>query len=167
MSCISLVGMPGAGKSTLGVLLAKHLGKSFVDTDLLIQERANTVLQKIVEDRGYQYLRELEERVITSLDLDNCVIATGGSAVYSEAAISHLKTLGPVLYIHVEYAALAQRKLGLAERGIAGPSGQSLKDVYDERAPLYESYADIIVRSTESIEGTLADIEREVIDKLN
>lgn len=145
MSCIVLVGMPGAGKSTIGVLLAKETMKDFVDTDVLIQVRANQSLQSIVDNSGYLTLRQLEEEVLLNLSLQNHVIATGGSAVYSDAGIAHLKKLGPVIYLKVSLEELKRRVQNLPKRGIAGRPGITLDELYEERCPLYETYADLIV----------------------
>ncbi len=144
-SNIILIGMPGAGKSTLGVLLAKQLAKSFVDTDLLIQEQAGKTLQAILDDQGYKALRELEASVLCALDVHNSVVATGGSAVYSEAAMTALKTTGCCIYLRLSLSAVEQRVHNIDSRGIACPLGQTLVDVYAERQPLYERYADSTV----------------------
>lgn len=145
MSCISLIGMPGAGKSTIGVLLAKETAKDFVDTDVLIQVRAKQSLQSIVDNAGYLTLRQLEEAALLDLALQDHVIATGGSAVYSSAGMDELKKLGPVVYLKVSLGELKQRVKNLPQRGIAAKPGQSLDDLYHERCPLYEKAADIIV----------------------
>jgi shikimate kinase len=161
LSCIILIGMPGAGKSTVGVLLAKALTKDFVDTDVLIQVRANQSLQSIVDNAGYLALRQLEEAVLLDLTLDNHVIATGGSAVYGKAAMEHLKTLGPVVYLNVSLAELTRRVKNLAERGIAARPGQGLEALYEERRPLYEQFADITVDCDgKTPEQVIAEIEQ-------
>lgn len=140
-----LIGMPGAGKSTIGVLLAKELTKGFVDTDLLIQEREGKSLQDIVRDSGYQALRKVEEAVLLNVHYPNHVIATGGSAVYSDTAMVHLKALGRVVFLDVPLKELEGRVKDYAGRGIACPPGQSLLEVHEERFGLYQKYADIIV----------------------
>lgn len=159
MSCIVLVGMPGAGKSTIGVLLAKELAKDFLDTDVLIQVRANQSLQSIVDNSGYLILRQLEEQVLLDLELENHVIATGGSAVYSDAGIAHLKKLGPVIYLKVSLEELKRRVQNLPKRGIAGRPGITLDELYEERRPLYEKFADHTVdcdgRTPEQIIGEI------------
>src|SRR5690606_28888226 len=119
MTCIVLVGMPGAGKSTLGVLLAKATMKDFVDTDMIIQLRANQSLQDIVDNSGYLTLRQLEEVVLLDLDVQQHVIATGGSVVYSEKGMAQLKSLGPVVYLQVSLDELKRRVKDLPSRGIA------------------------------------------------
>lgn len=145
MTCIVLVGMPGAGKSTLGVLLAKATMKDFVDTDMIIQLRANQSLQDIVDNSGYLTLRQLEEVVLLDLDVQQHVIATGGSVVYSEKGMAQLKSLGPVVYLQVSLDELKRRVKDLPSRGIAATPGKTLDDLYEERCPLYERYADVVV----------------------
>ncbi len=140
-----LIGMPGAGKSTIGVLLAKELAKGFVDTDLLIQEREGKSLQDIVREAGYQRLRKVEEEVLLDVNYPRHVIATGGSAVYSDSAMRHLKTLGRVVFLDVPLEELEDRIRDYAGRGIACPPDQSLGAIYGERFELYQKYADIIV----------------------
>lgn len=145
LDCVSLTGMPGAGKSTVGVLLAKHLGKDFVDTDLLIQHQSGKTLQAIVDSEGYLALLEIEQSILQQLQVDNCVIATGGSVVYSESSMNHLKRLGPVVYLKVPFATVEQRVDDEASRGLARKPGQGLEALYRERTPLYERYADFTV----------------------
>lgn len=145
MSSVILIGMPGAGKSTIGVLLAKKLAMGFVDTDLLIQLAARQSLQDIVNRQGYLKLRALEEQVLLSADLTNRVVATGGSAVYSDAAMQHLKQLGPIVYLQAKLDDIAQRIGDFSDRGIACDPGHGLKDIYAERRPLYERYAELTI----------------------
>jgi shikimate kinase len=144
---VILIGMPGAGKSTLGVQLAKCLGLDFVDTDLLIQSQQGEQLQSILDTKGYQALRDIEEQVLLSIRFSNTLIATGGSAVYSTKAMQQLKSLGVVVFLEVGLTALQSRVNGEgnneASRGIARPEGQSFADVFAERSPLYQRYADV------------------------
>lgn len=140
-----LVGMPGAGKSTIGLLLAKELVMDFVDTDLLIQQREGKSLQDIIHDFGFERLRQIEEEVLLSTDFTNHVIATGGSAVYSEAGMNYLKEAGRVVFLDVPLAELGSRVHNYASRGIACPPGQTMPDLYDERQALYRKYADLII----------------------
>lgn len=142
---VVLIGMPGAGKSTVGVLLAKHLGLGFVDTDLLIQERSRQRLQEIVDQRGHGELRRLEEAAVLGIDVRGAVIATGGSAVYSARAMEHLDRLGTLVYLRADLALLASRIDDYDRRGIANPAGQSFAEIYAERAPLYERHAEITI----------------------
>lgn len=137
--------MPGAGKSTLGILLAKELAKDFVDTDVLIQLKEGKCLQTILDERDYLNLRDIEEQVLLNTHLTNHVIATGGSAVYSEAGMLHLKKYGPVIFLDVALDELKQRIHNYETRGIAMHPGQSFQDLFDERRTLYLKYADIVI----------------------
>jgi shikimate kinase len=145
MENIILIGMPGAGKSTIGVILAKCLSKDFVDTDLLIQNRHHQTLQEILDRHGYVKLREFEEKEILRLTVNNAVIATGGSAVYSEKAMSHLKRNGKRVYLKLEANELCKRINNFETRGVAMAKGQSFAELYEERGPLYIRYGQIIV----------------------
>lgn len=140
-----LIGMPGAGKSTVGVLLAKELGYDFVDTDLLIQNSCEKKLHELLLEDGIDAFKQLEGRVLSELCVDRTVIATGGSAVYSDAGMAHLKQSGKVLYLSLPYPLLRDRLGDYTHRGIVLSPGQTLKDLYDERTPLYEQYADLVL----------------------
>lgn len=154
---IILIGMPSCGKSTLGVLLAKKLGLEFIDSDLLIQKKHGKLLHELIEEQGNEGFLTLESEVNCGITATQAVIATGGSAVYSEAAMRHLATLGKVVYIHISYEEMANRLGDFSHRGVIMPEGYSLLDLFNERHALYERYADIIV----SGEGTMsAAIER-------
>ena len=142
---IILIGMPGCGKSTIGVLLAKALLMDFVDTDLLIQKECGKPLCDILADSGLETFKQIEGRVLSALHCDNCVIATGGSAVYSDEAMSHLKQNGVVVYLDLPVDEIVRRVQNITTRGIAMPTGCTLKQLYDERVPLYHRYADVIV----------------------
>lgn len=142
---VVLIGMPGAGKSTVGVLLAKRLGLGFVDTDLLIQERVGRRLQQILDEAGYRELRRLEEETILALGVGGAVIATGGSAVYSDRAMRRLGLLGTIVFLRAGCDQLADRIDDYERRGIANPQEQSFDSIYRERTPLYERYADVVV----------------------
>lgn len=151
--------MPGSGKSTVGVILAKQTGRDFVDTDVIIQTLQGRSLQDIVDQEGYMALRRIEEDVLLKLTLSNHVIATGGSAVYSEAAISHLKSDGVVVFLDVDLSHLESRVLDFGTRGLARSPGQGFDDLYKERLPLYSKYADIVIRcGDQSHEGVCAMI---------
>ncbi len=135
--------MPGSGKSTLGVQLAKMLGMDFIDTDILIKQQQKCCLQDILDNAGYLALRQIEEEVLLSLDYESCVIATGGSAVYSDKAMQHLANNGLIIFLEVPLNELKKRIHNESSRGIARPEGQSFTDVYAERTPLYQQYATI------------------------
>jgi shikimate kinase len=144
-SSIVLIGMPGAGKSTIGVLLARLTCRSFVDTDVLIQTQEGRPLQEIVDRAGHLALRAIEEQVIVGHGCMGCVIATGGSAVYSPVAMAHLKKHGTVVYLDVDLPTLEERVRDLDTRGLTKRPDQSFCDLYDERTPLYRKYADITI----------------------
>lgn len=145
MNNITLIGMPGAGKSTIGVVLAKVLGYEFLDSDLLIQKTEKRRLFEIINQEGTEGFKEIENRVNASIDTVNTVIATGGSVVYCEEAMEHLKKIGKVVYLSIPLESLAKRLGNLEKRGVLLKEGQTLKDLYEERKPLYEKYADIVV----------------------
>lgn len=140
-----LIGMPGAGKSTIGVLLAKQMGTAFLDTDILIQTGEGFYLQELISSRGINGFREIEERYLLGVPAGCGVVATGGSAVYSAKAMAHLKSLGPVVYLQIELEPLKSRLGNLSERGVLRMPGQTIDMLYEERRPLYETYADIII----------------------
>lgn len=142
---IVLIGMPGAGKSTIGILLAKQLAKNFIDTDVIIQSAEDRTLQDIVDNEGHLALRAIEERELAQLELCNHVIATGGSAAYSERAMAALRRNGIIVYLKVDYPTLAHRVTNLGSRGIAKAPDQTLADVFAERIPLYEQHANIVI----------------------
>lgn len=151
--------MPGAGKSTCGVLAAKLLLKNFFDTDLLIQSLENKRLQKIINDRGVDAFKKAEEAAVLSLDIKGTVIATGGSVVYSERSMRHLQSMGRLIYLHLSFEEMQKRITNLSTRGIVLQNGETLKDMYDERLPLYEKYADFIIDCDgNSIDDTVAEI---------
>ena len=156
---ITLIGMPGAGKSTLGVVLAKKLGYRFVDTDLLIQEGEGQLLSEIIEQRGVEGFIACENAMIAGLQCERHVIATGGSAVYGSEAVANLKSLGRVVFIDVSLRTLQKRlRKDLLDRGVAIRSGATLEDLYNERYPLYEEAADIIVAADDL--STLEAVEK-------
>ncbi|RBP25601.1 shikimate kinase [Marinobacter pelagius] len=140
------IGMPGSGKSTVGVLVAKRLGLGFVDTDLLIQQEAGRTLQEIVDQDGYQALRKIEEQVLLNLTVENHVISTGGSAVYSDVAMRHLKTNGTVVFLDIPLDVVIERIGDYSLRGISRRPDQSLAELFDERFALYSRYADVTVK---------------------
>ncbi len=138
---ISLIGMPGVGKSTVGVLLAKRCGLRFVDSDLDIQVRGGATLQELLERDGYLALRALEEQVLLELPLQGAVLSTGGSAVYSEAVMRRLAAAGPLVYLEAGLDTLQRRVAANPLRGIASDGAQSFAEVYAERTPLYRRHA--------------------------
>ena len=145
MNNIILIGMPGCGKSTIGVVLAKNLGFRFIDSDLLIQEQEHRLLHEIIEQDGLDGFNRIENQVNASIDTDSSVIATGGSAVYGKEAMQHLHEIGAVFYLKLSYEELKNRLGDLSERGVSIRKGQTLLDLYEERKPLYEKYADYVV----------------------
>lgn len=144
---ITLIGMPGCGKSTVGVVLAKMLCKTFIDSDLVIQHNEKKRLHKIIEEIGNEGFLKLENRTLATLCVHNSVIATGGSAVFGKEAMEHLKKCSTVVYIKVSYESLEKRLGSLKQRGVVFEEGQTLRDIYEQRIPLYEKYADITVES--------------------
>lgn len=156
---IILIGMPGAGKSTCGVLAAKILLKNFFDTDLLIQSIESKRLQQIIDEKGVAEFKKAEEQAVLSLDIKGTVIATGGSVVYSEKAMRHLKSMGKIIYMHLSYEEMKGRIKNLSTRGIVLENGETLLDMYNERLPLYKKYADHVIDCDgNSIDDTVAEI---------
>ncbi|HVI40317.1 MAG TPA: shikimate kinase [Anaerovoracaceae bacterium] len=145
MDNIVLIGMPGCGKSTIGVVLAKVMGYHFIDADLLIQERENRLLSEIIEENGPEDFNRIENEVNSAIVADRAVIATGGSVIYGKEAMAHFRENGVIVYIRLPLDELRNRLDDLAERGISMKEGQTLKDLYDERTPLYEKYAELII----------------------
>lgn len=145
---ITLIGMPGAGKSTLGVVLAKRRGLRFVDTDLLIQEGSGKLLSEIIEHDGLQAFLDYENEVLAGLECSGHVISTGGSACYGREAMGHLKSIGTVVFIDITFEEMMRRLGDLTQRGVAIREGLTIEDVYAERHPLYERYADYTLHST-------------------
>ena len=150
MKNIVLIGMPGAGKSTIGVVLAKNLGYAFIDSDLLIQDREHMLLHEIIDRYGLDRFNQIENEVNASIRADHSIIATGGSVIYGQEAMMHLKSIGTVVYLKLPYEELEERLGDLNERGVSIRRGQTLASLYEERVPLYEKYADITVDCTDS-----------------
>lgn len=142
---IVLIGMPGVGKSTVGVILAKILGYKFVDTDLLIQQSEGRLLKEIIASEGVDGFTEIENRVNSRIEAEKTVIATGGSVVYGKEAMKHLSEIGTIIYLSLDYRKLRYRLGNIKNRGVVIRDGQRLIDLYNERVPLYEKYADIII----------------------
>ena len=142
---VTLIGMPGAGKSTVGVVLAKVLGYRFVDSDLEIQEQTGKLLHELIAEHGDKGFLEIENQVNATLCVEQAVIATGGSAVYGQAAMEHLQEISTVIYLRISYKTLKERLGDLHERGVVLKPGQTLRDLIEVRTPLYEKYAHIII----------------------
>ena len=160
---IILIGMSGAGKSTLGVLAAKALGMDFVDTDIVIQQREGRLLQDIIDTDGIERFLEIEEEVLSNIKLNNSVIATGGSAVYSKKAMNTLKRGAVVIYIHADFEEISRRLTNIKTRGIVIKKGSSLREVYEERLPLYLKYSDKTIDcKNRDIEGCVDEIVKAV-----
>lgn len=162
MDNIILIGMPGVGKSTIGVVLAKILGYNFLDSDLVIQDNQKLLLWQIIEQKGLDEFIKIEERINKSLNVNKTVIATGGSVVYGSNAMIHFKSIGKIVYIYINYNQLVSRLGNFENRGIAINPNQTLYDLYLERCPLYEKYADITVKNNDSI----TDVIYEILNKL-
>ena len=161
MDNIILIGMPGAGKSTVGVLLAKTLGYAFLDTDLVIQQREGALLQPLVDSLGVEAFLDVEADAICSVECRGTVIAPGGSAVCRERAMSHLRALRRIVYLHLPLEELERRLSNISTRGIAMAPGETLADLFARRAPLYRNYADLTVDvGRQSLEETVALVLR-------
>lgn len=142
---IILIGMPGCGKSTVGVVLAKAANMDFIDSDLVIQKRMGAKLSQLLDEHGDAGFRAIENRINAELDAQNSVIATGGSVVYGEDAMRHLKEIGTVVYLRLSYSAIEDRLGDLHARGVTIQPGWTLRDLYNERCPLYERWADVVI----------------------
>lgn len=158
---ITLIGMPAAGKSVIGVLLAKSAGLNFVDTDLVIQKQEKRLLKEIIAQEGLDGFLAIENQVNASLAVDNCVIAPGGSVVYGGDAMEHLKAISTVVYLKISCEELKIRLGDLKDRGVALKDGMTLEDLYEERIPLYEKWADFVVDEHEKTPGMLVAEIRE------
>lgn len=166
---IVLIGMPGVGKSTVGVILAKVLGYQFLDADLLIQKEEGKLLREIIAEKGIESFIQVENRVNASIEADHAIIATGGSVVYGAEAMEHLCEIGTVIYLKLPYQTLDKRLADIKGRGVVLREGQDLRDLFEERSPLYEKYADIeieeadldVEQTVERIIGSLKLLSRE------
>ena len=157
-SNITLIGMPGAGKSTIGVILAKNMGFGFIDTDVLIQTNQQKTLQMIINETDHLNLRVLEEETILKVGVDNHVIATGGSVVYSDKAMAHLQSISKIVFLEVRFDELKRRIKNFGTRGIAKTKDQTFSDLYQERQILYKKYADATVDCNTLSQAELADL---------
>lgn len=159
MPNIVLIGMPGCGKSTVGVVLAKTLGIGFVDTDLIIQQNEKHLLQEIIDNEGIESFLDCEEKAVLSFDCDNYVVATGGSVIFRENAIDHLKKNGKIIYLNVSLDEIKTRLDNINTRGVAATENQTIDDIYNERSPLYLKYADFVLDLNNSnVEQTVEKI---------
>lgn len=159
-SNVTLIGMPASGKSTVGVLLAKRLGYSFVDSDILIQEQEKRLLKEIIAQEGIEGFMEVENRVNAGICVERSVIAPGGSVIYGKEAMEHLKEISTIVYLKLSYEELEKRLGNLVDRGVVLKNGMTLRDLYNERVPYYEKYADITIDEADA--GNAGD----VVDKL-
>lgn len=163
MKNIVLIGMPGVGKSTAGVVLAKVLGYEFIDADLIIQQQEGKLLREIIAEVGTDGFIEVENRVNSQIEVEKSVIATGGSVVYGKEAMQHLREIGTVVYLKVSYDILEKRLHDIKGRGVVLKDGQDLRRLYEERVPLYEKYADITVcEDNLNVEQTIEKITEQL-----
>lgn len=166
MDNVVLIGMPGAGKSTIGIVLAKSMGYKFIDSDILIQEKEGKLLHEIISLSGDEGFRKIENSVNCSIDVTRTVIATGGSAVYGKEAMEHFKEIGTVVYLKHSYAEIEKRLGDLGKRGVTIKKGQTLEDLYNERTPLYERYADIVINcNNKYIRSIVKEIKSKILAK--
>ena len=163
MSNVILIGMPGAGKSTVGVVLAKRLGYQFLDSDLVIQEKCGKLLYQLIEERGEAGFLMLENEINGDIWGDKMVVATGGSAVYGKEAMAHFKEIGSIVYLMLPYEELEERLGDLHERGVVIKEGSTLRELYEERILLYEKYADITIDcSGRNIRSIVEEIAKKI-----
>lgn len=160
---ITLIGMPGAGKSTVGIILAKQLSYGFIDTDVLIQINQQQSLQSILDQSGYLHLREIEEQEILKINIERHIIATGGSAVYGANAMAHLEQISTIVYLKTPIEELRKRVTNFDTRGIAKKENQSFSELYRERTELYEQYAHLTIDSTD---GSIDETAQRVANQL-
>lgn len=165
-SNIVLIGMPGVGKSTIGVVLAKNLGYHFMDSDIVIQQQTGKLLHEIITEKGLDGFLQTEDEVNAGIDAEKTVIATGGSAVFGKHAMQHLAENGTIIYLSLPYEQIEERLGDLHKRGVALRENQTLYDIYQERIPLYEKYADLIIDCQQkSIRQIVAEIARKLGNK--
>lgn len=162
---ITLIGMPASGKSMVGVLLAKRLGYSFVDVDILIQEKEKRLLKEIIAKEGLSGFLEVENKVNAKLQAERSVIAPGGSVIYGKEAMEHLKEISTVVYLKLSYEEVRKRLGNLTDRGVAMKDGMTLLDLYNERIPFYEKYADITIEEAGKTAGDVVDELRSMVEK--
>lgn len=163
---VTLIGMPASGKSTIGVLLAKRLGFSFIDVDIVIQEKEGRLLKEIIAQEGLDGFLEVENRINAQLEAERAVIAPGGSVIYGKEAMEHLKQISQVVYLKLSYEDVKERLGDLVDRGVALKDGMTLLDLYQERVPYYEKYADITVDETGKTPGQTVDELRQMLESM-
>lgn len=159
---ITLIGMAGSGKSTIGSFLAHKLAKTFIDSDKLIEEKLQQPLQQILEEKGYLKLRQIEAEVIQNIDMENAVLATGGSAVYSPAAMEYLAQQSSIIYLQVPLSIIYERVDDFGNRGFAKRPDQSIEEVFKERVMLYENFAKIVIENVSSAESCIQEILKQL-----
>ena len=164
-SNITLIGMLASGKSTVGVLLAKRLGFSFLDVDLMIQEKTGKLLKEIIAQEGMEGFLRVEERINQTIQTVHTVIAPGGSVIYGPKAMKHLKDISQIVYLKLSYEEVVRRLGDLTDRGVAVREGMTLRDLYQERVPLYESYADLTICEGDRGPGAVVDELRAIMEK--
>jgi len=162
---ITLIGMPASGKSTVGVLLAKRLGYSFVDVDIVIQEQEGRLLKDIIAKEGQDGFLAVENRINAGLNVRHSVIAPGGSVIYGKEAMEHLKEISTVVYLKLSYESVEERLGNLVDRGVVLKDGMTLRDLYEERVPYYEKYADITIDENGLDAGKTVDRLRSIIEE--
>ena len=163
-SNITLIGMPASGKSTIGVLLAKRLGFSFVDVDIVIQDKTGKLLKEIIDEVGTEGFLEVEDQINSELEVRHSVIAPGGSVIYGEKAMAHLKAISTIVYLKLSCEEVEERLGDLKDRGVALKDGMTLRDLYEERIPYYERYADITVDESGRTPGETVDELRAMME---
>ncbi|MEI3283550.1 MAG: shikimate kinase [Enterocloster sp.] len=161
---ITMIGMPSSGKSTVGVLLAKRLGFSFIDVDIVIQEKEGRLLKEIIADEGMDGFLEVENRINAGLEAKMSVIAPGGSVIYGKEAMDHLKEISEIVYLKMSYEEMEKRIGNVVDRGVALKPGFTLRDLYNERVPYYEKYADIVIDEEGKTAGETVDELRNIIE---
>ncbi|CUX58738.1 Shikimate kinase [Clostridium sp. C105KSO15] len=162
---ITLIGMPASGKSTVGVLLAKRLGYSFVDVDIVIQEQEGRLLKDIIAKEGQEGFLAVENRINAGLNVRHSVIAPGGSVIYGKEAMEHLKEISTVVYLKLSYESVEERLGNLVDRGVVLKDGMTLRDLYEERVPYYEKYADITIDENGLDAGKTVDRLRSIMEE--
>ena len=155
---ITLIGMPGSGKSTIGVILAKALGYEFIDTDLLIQKQEGRLLREIIAEDGLERFKEIENQVNAEVECRRAVIAPGGSVIYGKEAMQHLSEISTIVYLRLSYETIAGRIQDTTRRGVVLEEGQTLQDLYEERFPLYERYADVTIDAEQEQPGMVMEL---------